>query len=418
MLEMLIQIMKNRVYYGYVIVAAGMLILAATLGIVQNCTSLFIPEICNVLQVSRTSAQLLFSFFSIGSVLSALCSSVVYSRFEPAKLMKIAALFLAPVYFLNSLSHSIWQFYLIAFLVGAIQTFMSVLPITLIVSSWFTKNKGKIIGITLTGSTIGGALFNQIAGRTIPVIGFRQTYALLALIMLICTVPAAFFLIRSRPAQESDDETGDESRKELLNSFSYSLKELKKQPLFWLFLIAITLNSISGISANTTISPHLVNIGYSTQRAANIISMVMLAMTAGKFILGLIFDRIGVMKTTVLSQVILCLAFVGLLLIKFPLFEWIVIISIGLGGVLVTVGYPLITEYSFGNKEYSGIYGLVTAFSQAGNMLASLVTGVFYDRFGNYYYSYILLIVFTVISTLIILRTMSKYHKENTGGTI
>lgn len=394
--------------------AVGILVLAASLGIVQNCTSLFVPEICKDLNVSRTSTQLLFSFFSIGSVAASVLSPLVYMRHKPARVMKIAVLFLAPLYYLNSLARAMWQFYLIALLVGFTQTYLSVLPITLIISNWFKNNKGKIIGITLTGSTLGGALFNQVAGRSIPAIGYRQTYALLAGIMLICTAPAILLLIKNEPDDETVAMTGQEETtgKKISVRNSYRLADLKKQPMFWAFLIAVTLSSISGISANTTISPHLVSLGYTTQRAAAVVSIVMLAMTAGKFILGSIFDALGVKKATVLSQVFLCLTFVGLLLSSISSFLILVVIGVGLGGVLVTVGYPLIVEYSFGNDEYPAIYGLVTAFSQAGNMLASAVTGVIYDIYNSYDYSFILLIVLTVISTAIILLTIRKYQSE------
>ena len=391
-----------------------MIILATTLGIIQNCTSLFVPEICSALSVSRTKAQLLFTFFSIGSVIASLLSTVVYEKYKPGKVMKVAVLFLAPLYYLNGIATSIIQHYIIAFLVGFIQTYITMLPITLIVSNWFVSNKGKIIGITLMGSSLGGAIFNKVAGKMIVNLGYQATYRVLAIIMLVCTIPITYFVIRDNPYEMGLEPYGNNTKQETVvvkkKIKDYALSDLKKQPLFWMFMCSLTLSSIAGINANTTVSPHLVSLGYGTEKAASVVSIVMLSMTAGKYILGAIFDKLGTKKGLIFSQLFLCLTFVSLILARNSIFIVLVIIGVGLGGVLVTVGYPLIVESTFGRKDYAAIFGLVNAFQQAGNMLASVVTGLSFDKYGSYNPAFVLLIIVTVISTIIILLTNKKYQ--------
>ncbi len=404
---------KKKFNYGYIVVAACMAVLATTLGIAQNCTSIFIPHLANGLDIPRTSAQLVFTFFSIGSIIASLIATKVYEKNRPYKIMRIMCLFVGPIYFLNSFATGIIQHYLIAFMVGLTSTFITMLPITLLVTDWFKENKGKVLGITLMGSTLGGAIFSPIAGKCITQFGYSKAYAILGIVMMAVSIPCVLFVIRDagNDVEKKDDENvvKDSDAKQ---EDGHSITELKKQPLFWLFLFSLTLSSIAGINANTTISPHLVELGYSVEKAASFSSLAMLSMTAGKFILGAIFDRFGASKALIIAQAFLCLSLFGLLMSNVPAFIYVAVAAVGLGGVLVTVGYPLIVQTAFGNRSYSSIFGLVNAFSMAGNMLASIVTGISFDTTGSYNASFIFLISLTVISTIIILVTIKKYEQK------
>ena len=53
---------KGRIFYGWYIVAAGFLVMFCSIGIVNNCSGLYIKPVCDDMGFSRGAMGVTFSF--------------------------------------------------------------------------------------------------------------------------------------------------------------------------------------------------------------------------------------------------------------------------------------------------------------------------------------------------------------------
>ena len=186
--------MKNKLYhgkifYGWYIVAAGLIIMSVGWGIVFNTASLFIEPVGNDLGLSRQGINTTLTIRSLCQLIVYFFSGILYSKVKIKSLMKIASITLPISFFLNSYAESQAMLYLLTAISGVSIVLVGTLPISIILNNWFHERKGFVIGLALMGSGIGGMLFNFLTGIWIVNFGWRITYQILAIILFVTLIP-------------------------------------------------------------------------------------------------------------------------------------------------------------------------------------------------------------------------------------
>lgn len=92
------------------------------------------------------------------------------------------------------LCHELWQFYIVAALVGVFAMGAGTIPVTLIITNWFEKNRGLMISVALMGISIGGMVLSPILSAIIGQFGWRKAYFILGIVSLIVLIPISVFL--------------------------------------------------------------------------------------------------------------------------------------------------------------------------------------------------------------------------------
>ena len=76
-----------------------------------------------------------------------------------------------------SVMSNLWHFYVVYAVIGVGITAIGQVPTSAIVSNWFEKRRGLVIGVMSTGIGIGGfALAPLVGGYVIPSFGWRISY--------------------------------------------------------------------------------------------------------------------------------------------------------------------------------------------------------------------------------------------------
>ncbi|MBR3128117.1 MAG: hypothetical protein IKF35_07680, partial [Solobacterium sp.] len=70
---------KKKIFYGWIIVAAGCVIMAATMGILSNCNSLFIKPISEDLGLSRQAVSAIISLLNFGSMAASFFAGKIFN---------------------------------------------------------------------------------------------------------------------------------------------------------------------------------------------------------------------------------------------------------------------------------------------------------------------------------------------------
>lgn len=390
--------MKNtKIFYGWIIVASSFLIMTLGWGIVFNTSSLFIEPVSETLDISRKVMNFTFTLRAIFQLLISLSSVILFKRFKMINVMRFCSVGLGITFFLHGYINSVFLLYLLNSLSTVFVILLSVLPLSAILNNWFHIKRGLVVGISFMGSGIGGLIFNPITGYIIVNYGWRSAYQFLSVVIFAIVVPITFFVLKHKPEDIGETPLGEidevESEKSEDKSYGITLSEAMKTFRFWGISVASVLLSIVGISLMLNISPHLTNAGYSVTFAANIVALTMGALAIGKIILGSLFDKLGLRTATSIAVSFLIIGTVGMIYVTNYIALFAVVAGTGLGTAFYTIANPIITTKVYGNKDYSSIYGFLTAVIGLGGIISPLIVGFLYDSSGSYFSSYKLMLV-------------------------
>lgn len=177
-------------------------------------------------------------------------------------------------------------------------------------------------------------------------------------------------------------------------------EEAFKTPWFWVLLASLAL---FGITYGLT--QHIVNylasspwgVPVSERTSSAVLVMATVLLIPYKPLLGWLVDKIGLEKTLVLT---LGLAAVGIVIFAFARTPWIffaTMLIIGLGLANGTVTPPLIGERTFGQRDFSKIWGVLGMAYPVGLSAGAALWGLVPDLTGSYFWGFMAVPVVTAV---------------------
>ena len=264
--------MKNsRIFYGWFIVAAGMLIISAAIGLVSNSFSIFIVPVGEELGFTRSQMSANQTILATGMIVVSFLWGAIIRRFRLKNLMAISAFATCACYFLYSLATKLWMFYAISALLSLSTALLSWMPFSTIIANWFNKKGGFALGLTFMGSGIGGMIFNALGGYLISTVGWRSTIMIYSVILIFAIIPAVLLVVKVKPSDMGLAPFGGElvsaEKGEVLPGMT--MAEARRTGTFYIIALCIVLIGICLNSLNTIMNPHLQAMGYSPIFSAN-----------------------------------------------------------------------------------------------------------------------------------------------------
>lgn len=134
----------KKIYYGWFVVAGSFLLMVTGWGIVYNTASLFLVPIGEELGLLRSEISFTMTLRSLVQMVMSLFAGRIYRRYSMVGTMKIMSLVLVATYVLFGFVTNIWQIYLLTLLGALANSFIGIVPLSIIVSNWF-KEKGALL---------------------------------------------------------------------------------------------------------------------------------------------------------------------------------------------------------------------------------------------------------------------------------
>ncbi|MCR5450056.1 MAG: MFS transporter [Solobacterium sp.] len=407
--------MKKKTFYGWIIVGTCCLVMATTMGIITNCNSLFIKPVAEELGVSRQTISLMISLQSLGTMIASLFTGKIFNGRNTITVMKTAVIVMTAAYFLNSFANSILLLYVTYFINGIMLALVTTLPISFLINNWFIDRTGYALGLASMGSGFGGAFFNSLAGRIMNSAGWRTTYRLLALFILVIAVPCIFFVLKLKPEEIGEKpyrEQGEKETETKQELTGYTFAQARKTPVLWILYALAVIIGICLNSMYTTVSPHLQDKGYSLVFSANVLSACLLVMAGGKIMIGRIFDRYGAKAGFFCACAALTAATVGMRFCTFAPALALIVAGVGFGCIFGAVVYPLTVPLVFGKKDYRAIIGPASALFSLGGIIGPLFAGKVYDMTGAYDLCYTIDIIVMLAVIAVILKVLPSKDQQ------
>lgn len=380
-------------YYGWVIAISGTFVLAIGMGIVFNCFSQFIKPVCEDLGFTRRAMSLNQTVMAVCQIPVALLWGKFIKHFKVKTIMLVSAVVCSTAFFTYSLVSNIWLFYFLSLLVGVSYTLVSVLPCTCIISNWFIEKRGLATGLCFMGSGLGGMLFNPLLSAWLLKYGWRKSFQILGIIMLVGML-ICVLILKDRPEDMGlkplgwENGASDSHVPQELVGMDYA--QAKRNTLFWgISLCGLGMN-VALASMPQTCSPHLTDVGYTPGFAAGMLSISMGALSVGKIFLGYLYDRYGIRRISVMAVLVGLMGIFGIYFCQYRIALPLIVVGIGISCSFGTVANPIILQALFGKKDFEAIMGLFTAVSSVGTALCPLMNNAAYDFFKSYRPAYVL----------------------------
>lgn len=321
-------------------------------------------------------------------------------RFGPRRLMLWGIIMAGVAVMSLGAMTSIWQFYLLYLLVALGYMCGGPLPNQVLTSRWFTKSRGKAMGIAYLGIGVGGMLVPHIAKWLNTQMGWRSSLVVLGLIIIAVAFPMAWF-VKETPEGRAKENKAEEPK--------ISFNTILKSRSFYLLAIGsmCSIGAVAGISQNLKLFFSL-DLNYSQGQAANVISLVLGASIIGRLLMGWLADRYSKKYVMMLIYSLITISILLLYYATSPgvIYIFAFIFGIGLGGDYMII--PLMAAELFGVKVMGRVMGLVLTVDGLGEAFGPMLAGGLRDRTGSYALGFTALIILSVIGTIAVAMLPGK----------
>jgi MFS family permease len=259
---------------------------------------------------------------------------------------------------------------------GAIQT-----PIAYAkaISAWFDRRRGLALGIAMSGIGMGGFAMPLFAQFLILHFGWRAAYAGLGAVSLAISFPAMALFIR-------EPEAGEGEVHALHHAAEFpglSPREALVQTRFWRIGVAFFLVAVALAGTVGHVVPLLTDRGVTPEAAAAAFGVFGLSTMTGRFVGGLLVDRIFAPYVAVgfFLAPIAGFAFLASASGVLPA-TGVALMGLGQGTEIDLIAF-LVSRY-FGQKSFGQLYGWLFMMFLFGATVGRFLGGVIYDLAHSY----------------------------------
>jgi len=401
----------RQVFYGWWIVAVAFLTLCITTGIVFYSFGVFLTVLTESFGWSRAEVSWGFSLVALCGALYAPFVGRLVDRAGPRVAQMIGALCMAAGFVLLRGIQSRTGFYvLMGGLVSFGSTALGPLSSNTAVANWFVRQRGRALGISTAGISMGGVIFVPLTEYLIRSIGWRDAFAALGVIIVVTVLPPVAWLMVRRPEdmglKPDDGLRLQVSRLELQDEIEHSVtvQDAVRQRNFWLITVSFAL-TVMGLSATLL---HQVSFlrdrGISAAAAALTLGATAGVGVVGKLGFGYLLDNFEQRRVIVWCFGLQALG-VSLLMATFNwwmLSLFVVVYGFAMGGN-ATLQATILGE-CFGRLYYGAIAGRMMPFIVIGQALGIPLMGAVRDATGSYVPAFSAILVMNVLAIVSISR--------------
>jgi len=380
--------MKKKVFYGWYIVVACIIIAAAGIGF-HNTASIFIIPVTEDLGLSRGE----FTFFRtivtiLGAALLPLYGKLA-KRYSLKNIMLCGTILSSISLIGYSFASDLWHFYLMAVFNGLFVNASHFMIIGILINRWFEYKRGFALGLAFAGSGLGAAIMNPMASVVIENFDWRWGFRFTGIVALIVLIPTILFLIKEYPEKVGLSpyrKDGSESAKASSTHIptGLTLAEARKTPAFWFLAIALFSIAIGAAGPHAHIAPFLVDLGYYPTLVATIVSFSMVILTVGKIFMGNVFDRFGTYVGGIILGSLFILSPISALFAATPAAAWFHAFLLGMAATGFSIAANIFVMKFFGEKDFPVILSIFSSIMAFGGAFAPPAMGFVYDIFGTY----------------------------------
>jgi MFS family permease len=405
---------RGGFFYGWYIAGICMLIYFFT-----NGMSIWVPQNLFPRFMETFDATAAAVSFSTGTTLLlagllAPFAGALIDRFGVVRVMRSGLIIMAVAFAFYPFSQSLTHLYVLHAVLALGLILAGLMPCVVLLSNWFVKRRGAVIGLLVASSSLAGAVLPVAISPLVldPEFGWRWGFGALSIAFILFAVLPGLTKLKADPAdvgQAPDglppgDVSAEESEPDGV-SFSVALRSRS----LWFLAVgsACLWYSFQSVNSQATIFFEQ-EAGLTPRDATLLFSVIYWFSFAGKFLFGALSDHIAKRRVLMVASVIML---VGTLILFDPsgsslsltrgilqLIAFAVVFGLGFGGCFTMI--QLVTVETFGQRALGKILGIIILIDGTAGFLGTVVTSQIRTTTGDYLLSFQIVVVVAVIGML------------------
>ncbi len=377
-------------HYAWVVLAA-----ACVLNIVaradQASFGVFIDPLVDQFGWKRGDISFAYSLAFLVGMPAVIVMGWLGDRFGARQLMLAAAFMIGIGTVLLGEIKELWHFYVIyGVFVGSMghAAFSVLLPV--IMTRWFHRHLGIVVGIYWAGQGIGPMIFAPLFRWLLENKGWENTFTVIGLTLGAILAFFSLFIYSSPAAKGlrpygAEDGVGQADTHESARAAPVRITDIMKQPVCWQLMGIHHLGCLS----HSVILAHVVSMatfkGIPGVEAAGVLAAIAGSSVISRFAFSVMADRLG-------GRTTLTIALLGqtlpVVILFFASEAWVFylfanVFGLSYGGEMV--GFPIINKQLFGARApLSTIYSFQMVGGGTGMALGGWLGGSLFDFSGDY----------------------------------
>jgi MFS family permease len=376
-------------YYGWNIVGVSLVFQSVLFGSIIFSYTLWVGEWLGDpgLGVTLTYVMVPITILTLAQSIVAPFAGYAMDRYSIRVLVCIGTASAGLGFVLISQVAAFWQIIIIyGTLIMAGTVFAGPLAAQTLAAKWFDGNRGLAMGVTTTGTSIGGVFMAPVVTLLYQSVGWRDAHWMLGICFIVVVVPLVWILVRSAPAElgiEAESASNDDHASVVSNTRKWTTSEVLKEKTFWIVVLSfLPLITASG-SIQQHLRPYADLLNIASMQTAFLISVFSTVMILGKLFYGILADRLdhrGLFAMALLACVIVLLG-----LLRAPSYPVLVVLSgflgFSAGGFLPLLGAMVASR--FGVASFGSVMGLLAPFLAA-SAFGPIIFASLFQLHGDY----------------------------------
>ncbi|MDA1296381.1 MAG: MFS transporter [Chloroflexi bacterium] len=396
------EIPGGGIYRGWPIAAVTFVALGAVLGTAQFAFGAFILPLEEEFGWTRTQINVSLSLGILTGLVGPIAGRSM-DRFGARWVMAVGLCVVSIGFLLRASMNELWQFYLFSAVIAAGTAGVTNLPAGRLVTLWFAKTRGRMMGFVTAGNNFGAMVSVPLVAALIAASGWRTGFAYIGAGMALIMV-LAIVVVRDRPGDVEKElgkrwtPSGATIESARATQEGLTTRQATRLYTFWLIMTGMALQQFARTAVATQLIPHLEQDGFSTGAAATAVSGVAFFAMSSKIIFGRLSESITALYSYV---IIIAFQIVGLLVIIFAGNQpvvWIGLMTFGLGMGGVGALGPLAVVETFGLRNLGSIMGLMSFAVIVPTVAGPVLAGQVFDRSGRYDDAFLVTCAFLTVS--------------------
>ena len=342
---------------------------------------------------SRTTLAGIYAIYMGAHGLAAVVIGWFVDRVGPRVVYTIGLLAYGLAFLLAQFGTEPWHFYLTTgVMAGIAMTAIGMTTATVLITRWYhgprARQLSPAIGIAYSGMGAGVILWIPITNQLIEMLGWRETYRTLGIILCVLAVivyvlPWSKLQLTPLPMSRFGSVLG--GRKD------GHLRAALKTKMFWLLFVIMFITAVAMYLVGPQMVAYLVSVGFDSTVASLAFSINGFLTVFGIAGTGWLARYFGMKRVATISYAMSITAVILLAcLTVLPVMALLALAILPLGlsqgarGPIVSVQ----ASQAFSGQGLGAIYGAITMGVGLGGMSGAWLSGVFYDVTGGYVLSY------------------------------
>lgn len=377
-----------RVFPGWNIVGLSLLTQALQAGILIYAFGTMAISIEQEFGASRAQVMLAATVLSLASNFLSPFAGNLVDRRSVRSLMLVAITALAAGLVCLAFTQALWQVWLVfGTLLPVGNLLLGQLPTSALISRWFSRLRGRAMGVAAVDTSLGGFVFPVLLAFLIQRYDWRTALAIIGIAAFVVTAPLIRSLVVDRPADRGlypDHAAGPPPGDAVASASAVGIASVLRDPAFWCQTVAIGIALFVYTGFLSNLYPHAISLAVTPGRAASMMSLVAVCSVIGKLSFGTVADRLDLRLTMGSSFGLMIVG--ALMLGQFRddtgLIAGAILFGLAAGGLLPVWG--AMVARSFGTARFGRALGAMNLAMTPITLLSAPYAGYLFDRYGSY----------------------------------